>query len=83
MTLLSIGDLAQDFALRRQTATLTREMARLTGEVSTGQTTDVARQLGGQLGLLLSQEFSRLLGGFRSARRGGSLNARVRIIKHS
>ena len=56
MTLLSIGDLAQDFALRRQTATLTREMARLTGEVSTGQTTDVARQLGGQLGPLAEIE---------------------------
>ncbi|MGX0903198.1 flagellar hook-associated protein 3 FlgL [Roseovarius sp. MBR-79] len=49
MTLQSIGDLAQEFVLRRQAVSLTREMNRLTQEVSTGQAADLARHLSGHL----------------------------------
>lgn len=49
MAMQSIGDLAQDFALRRQATMMTREMDRLTQEVSTGRVTDVARRLSGNL----------------------------------
>lgn len=49
MALQSIGDLAQDFMLRRQSVSLKREMERLTREVSTGQAADIARHLSGHL----------------------------------
>ncbi|MFU8834666.1 flagellin [Roseovarius autotrophicus] len=49
MAIQSIGDLAQEFALRRQVVSLTREMNRLTQEVSTGQAADTARHLSGHL----------------------------------
>lgn len=49
MTLTSIGDLAQSFALRRQSTELKVQMERLTAELSTGRTTDVARHLSGNL----------------------------------
>lgn len=49
MALQSIGDLAQDFMLRRQSVSLKREMDRLTQEVSTGQAADIPRHLSGHL----------------------------------
>ena len=49
MTLQSIGDLAQSLVLRQQSAHLARETDRLTREVSTGQATDTARHLSGNL----------------------------------
>lgn len=56
MTLHAIGDLAHDFVSRRQALSLTREMNRLTQEVSTGQATDLARHLSGHLAPLADVE---------------------------
>lgn len=49
MALQSIGDLAQSFVIRRQGTQLVREMDRLTREVSTGRTADIAKHLTGSL----------------------------------
>jgi flagellar hook-associated protein 3 FlgL len=61
MTLHSIGDLAQEFVLRRQAVSLTREMNRLTQEVSTGQAADLARHLSGHLAPLADIDRARVL----------------------
>ena len=47
MSLISLGDLAQTFMLRRQNADLKTDLQRLTIEMSTGQATDIGRQVGG------------------------------------
>lgn len=49
MALQSIGDLAQGFVLRKQGTELTRQMDRLTKEVSTGRTTDIPKAVSGSL----------------------------------
>lgn len=52
MPLQSIGDMAQSFALRRQSVELNRQMDRLTQELSSGRVSDVAGHLSGNLGQL-------------------------------
>lgn len=49
MNLHSIGDMAQAFALRRQTVDLKQQMDRLTVELSSGQAADITRHLSGNL----------------------------------
>lgn len=49
MNLHSIGDMAQAFALRRQTVDLKQQMDRLTQELSSGQAADLTRHLSGNL----------------------------------
>ena len=49
MALQSIGDLAQGFVLRKQGTELTRQMHRLTQEVSTGRSTDIPKAVSGSL----------------------------------
>ena len=49
MALQSIGDLAQGFVLRKRGTDLTRQMDRLTKEVSTGRTTDIPKAVSGSL----------------------------------
>jgi flagellar hook-associated protein 3 FlgL len=49
MALHSIGDLAQGFVLRKQGAELTRQMDRLTAEVSTGRAADIPKAVSGNL----------------------------------
>jgi flagellar hook-associated protein 3 FlgL len=49
MALNSIGDLAQSFVQRRQSAQLVRDLGRLTQEVSTGRAADTAKHLSGNL----------------------------------
>ncbi len=49
MPVQSIGDMAQTFALRRQSVDLNRQMDRLTEELSSGVTSDVPRHLSGNL----------------------------------
>lgn len=49
MTLQSIGDMAQSFALRRQSVELNRQMDRLTQELSSGVASDIPRHLSGNL----------------------------------
>ena len=49
MALQSIGDLAQGFVLRKQGTELTRQMDRLTAEVSTGRAADIPKAVSGNL----------------------------------
>ena len=47
MSMISLGDLAQSFMLRRQNTDLKTDLQRLTTEMATGQATDIGRQVGG------------------------------------
>lgn len=47
MTIPTLGDLAQTFVARRQTTVLKQQMSRLTGELSSGRTSDITRHLKG------------------------------------
>lgn len=58
MTLTSYGDLAQSMLLRRHQAALKAEMTTLSTQVSTGQTSDAARHLGGNLTALTAIDAS-------------------------
>lgn len=49
MALQSIGDLAQGFVLRKQGTELTRQMDRLTAEVSSGRAADIPKAVSGNL----------------------------------
>ena len=49
MSLVSIGDLAQSFLLRRQNVALKSDLQRLSGELTTGRVADVAARLSGDL----------------------------------
>lgn len=49
MSIVSIGDLAQSFLLRRQNVLLKSDLQRLSTELTTGQVTDVAARLSGDL----------------------------------
>lgn len=52
MSLVSLGDLAQSFMLRRNMAQVKLEVARHSQEVTTGISHDLARHLGGNMGAL-------------------------------
>lgn len=56
MTITSIGDLAQSFASRRQSSALQAQLNRLTQELSSGQTSNVAQAMGGSFGQLADIE---------------------------
>ena len=47
MSMISLGDLAQSFMLRRQNTDLKSDLQRLTTEMTTGQATDIGRHIGG------------------------------------
>ncbi|MEZ5673981.1 MAG: flagellin [Thalassovita sp.] len=56
MKLVSMGDMAQTWALRRQNVSLNSEMLRLTQELSSGETTNIAQHLNGDLRYLSDVE---------------------------
>lgn len=56
MNSLSIGDLANTFQLRRQSAQIKQDLARLSTELSTGKTSDTSAHLGGRFSSLSSYE---------------------------
>ena len=56
MTLTSIGDLARSLVLRTRTAALKAENDRLTAELGSGRTSDVAGRLGGDMSILLDMD---------------------------
>ncbi|MEO1452857.1 MAG: flagellin [Pseudomonadota bacterium] len=58
MTFLSIGDLAQIFQTRRETATLTADLQRLTQEVASGRRNDLRSEITGDFGSLAAIESS-------------------------
>ena len=49
MSLISLGDMAQSFLLRRQTVALKSDLQRLSGEMTTGRVTDTAARVAGDL----------------------------------
>ncbi len=68
MTQVSIGDLAQSFVLRRQNTMLKEEMGKLSLELSSGRTSDVASHLSGDYSHLADIERGlRVLQGFDTA----------------
>ncbi len=56
MTISSVGDLASSIQLRRDTARIKTDLERLTGELSSGVTADVAGKLGGDYSFLAGLE---------------------------
>ena len=64
MSLVSLGDLAQSFILRRNTALVKHEVQSRSQEMTTGMTSDIARHLRGDLGALngVTQSLSQLSG---------------------
>lgn len=58
MTLVSIGDLAQNFQLRRDTARIDTDLNRLAKELSSGLKTDVGKAVGGDFRALAGIERS-------------------------
>jgi flagellar hook-associated protein 3 FlgL len=64
MSMISLGDLAQSFMLRRQNTDLKADLQRLSSELSTGQAVDTGRQVGGDFSALagIDASLSRLLG---------------------
>lgn len=68
MPLVSVGDLAQSFMLRRQNADLKSQLGTLVDELASGRTADVSRHLSGSYSYLADVERNlRLLGGYDSA----------------
>ena len=78
MSLQTIGDLAQSFALRRQSVELTRQMDRLTLELSSGEAADLSRHLSGNLLQIsdIDRELA-LLGTHRDTARLAATDARL------
>jgi flagellar hook-associated protein 3 FlgL len=64
MTAVSMGDLAQSFALRRQNVSMKQSLQRLSTEVTTGVASDVAAKVSGDLGPLsgIDSSLARLKG---------------------
>lgn len=58
MSYVSIGDMAQTYMIRRQNSELKNTATRLTNELSTGQTTDVAKRFSGDFSIVSSIETS-------------------------
>lgn len=56
MSMVSIGDLAQSFQMRRDNARLAMDLNRLAGELSSGRVQDVTDRLRGDFGILSSIE---------------------------
>ena len=68
MSMISLGDLAQSFMLRRQNTDLKSDLQRLTTEMTTGQATDVGRHIGGDYAPLAGIDASLArLQGYKSA----------------
>lgn len=58
MSYVSIGDMAQTYMIRRQNSELKNTATRLTNELSTGQTTNVAKRFSGDFSIVSSIETS-------------------------
>lgn len=78
MPLQSIGDMAQSFALRRQSVDLNRQMDRLTQELSSGVASDIPHHLSGNLLHLADVERDlSVLDGRRDVARVATIDAEV------
>ena len=56
MTGVSLGDFAQSFMLQRRGVSLRAELTKLSGEMSTGQVSDVREVLAGNVSFLADME---------------------------
>lgn len=69
MSFTSLGDLAQNLLLRRQSASLQRSLSNLTSELVSGKYHDVAQSISGDFGPLATIERSlQVFEGFKAAR---------------
>ena len=77
MSMISLGDLAQSFMLRRHNATTRQDISRLAEEVATGRTADVAARLSGEYSYLadIERNLGRLQGYRTSASEAGTFAA--------
>lgn len=66
MNFHAIGDLAQSLTSRRHSASLQSHLARLSQELSSGQTSDVVRHLNGNFGQLSDIENQMVLNSARN-----------------
>ncbi|MFN3971558.1 MAG: flagellin [Gemmobacter sp.] len=85
MTHISLGDMAQAFALRRDTGGLKAEIRRFSTEVTTGRAADSARAVSGDLAPLAAIETSLIRAtGFRAVTSGAALLAAgmQRVLEH-
>lgn len=74
MALVSLGDMAHSFMLRRQNVALKQLLQRLSGEMTTGQVADPGRRFGGDFTPLAALEASRTrLDGYQLAAREAQL----------
>ena len=82
MSMISLGDLAQTFMLRRQNTDLKTDLQRLTAELSTGQTTDIGRQVGSDYAPLagIDASLARLQGYKASTSEAALLSAAMQTV---
>ena len=82
MSMISLGDLAQTFMLRRQNTDLKTDLQRLTAELSTGQATDIGRQVGGDYSPLagIDASLARLQGYKASTSEAALLSAAMQTV---
>ena len=74
MSMISLGDLAQSFMLRRQNTDLKSDLQRLTAEMTTGQASDIGRHIGGDYAPLAGIDASLArLQGYKAATSEASL----------
>jgi flagellar hook-associated protein 3 FlgL len=75
--MISLGDLAQSFMLRRHNATTRQDISRLAEEVATGRTSDVAARLSGSFSYLadIERNLGRLQGYRTSTSEAGTFAA--------
>ena len=82
MSMVSLGDLAQTFMLRRQNTDLKTDLQRLTAELTTGQANDIGRQVGGDYAPLagIDASLARLQGYKASTSEAALLSAAMQTV---
>ncbi len=89
MTILTLGDLATTFQQRLQSARIRTDMARLSGEMASGQKSDLRAATGGNTGMLASLDHQiAALGSFQTSAReaglfAGSLQTALSAVQDS
>ena len=82
MSMISLGDLAKTYMLRRQNTDLKTDLQRLTAELTTGQANDIGRQVGGDYAPLagIDASLARLQGYKASTSEAALLSAAMQTV---
>ena len=82
MSMISLGDLAQSFMLRRQNTDLKADLQRLSTELSTGTAVDTGKHVGGDYSPLagIDASLSRLLGYKSTTTEAGLLSGAMQTV---